>query len=113
MSTEFPDERLELLFVCAHPAVDSATHKPFMLQITDPRQGNWVRARHGAIYAAVGIGWDRTPAATAEKGCGVRCLRSGYRTRRRPCGARVPPAKTTLIFSFALVEIAPPQPSPI
>jgi len=44
MSTEFPDERLELLFVSAHLAVASATHKPFMLQITDPRQGNWVRA---------------------------------------------------------------------
>jgi predicted RNA polymerase sigma factor len=34
MSTEFPDERLELLFVSAHLAVDSATHKPFILQIT-------------------------------------------------------------------------------
>lgn len=112
MSTEFPDERLELLFVSAHLAVDSATHKPFMLQITDPRQGNWVRARHGAIYAAFWIGRDRTPATTAEKSCGVRSLRSGYRTRRRPCGARVPPAKTTLIF-LALVEITPAQPSPI
>lgn len=29
---EFPDERLKLLFVCAHPAIDSAMHTPLMLQ---------------------------------------------------------------------------------
>ncbi len=28
----FPDERLELLFVCAHPAIDSAARTPLMLQ---------------------------------------------------------------------------------
>ena len=32
MSTEFPDERLKLLFVCAHPAIDSGMHTPLMLQ---------------------------------------------------------------------------------
>lgn len=31
-SPEFPDERLKLLFVCAHPAIDSAMHTPLMLQ---------------------------------------------------------------------------------
>jgi predicted RNA polymerase sigma factor len=31
-STQFPDERLKLLFVCAHPAIDSAMHTPLMLQ---------------------------------------------------------------------------------
>jgi predicted RNA polymerase sigma factor len=29
---EFPDERLKLLFVCAHPAIDPALHAPLMLQ---------------------------------------------------------------------------------
>lgn len=29
---EFPDERLKLLFVCAHPALDAAMHAPLMLQ---------------------------------------------------------------------------------
>jgi RNA polymerase sigma-70 factor (ECF subfamily) len=29
---EFPDRRLELLFVCAHPAIDAAVHTPLMLQ---------------------------------------------------------------------------------
>lgn len=32
MSTEFPDERLKLLFVCAHPSIDRAMHTPLMLQ---------------------------------------------------------------------------------
>jgi RNA polymerase sigma-70 factor (ECF subfamily) len=32
VSTEFPDERLKLLFVCAHPAIDPAMHTPLMLQ---------------------------------------------------------------------------------
>ena len=32
LSTEFPDERLKLLFVCAHPTIDPAMHTPLMLQ---------------------------------------------------------------------------------
>src|SRR5258705_3881739 len=32
LSTEYPDERLKLLFVCAHPAIDSAKHTHLMLQ---------------------------------------------------------------------------------
>ncbi len=32
LSSEFPDERLKLLFVCAHPAIDPALHTPLMLQ---------------------------------------------------------------------------------
>src|SRR5258708_4267739 len=32
LSVDFPDERLKLLFVCAHPAIDPALHTPLMLQ---------------------------------------------------------------------------------
>ena len=32
LSTPFPDERLKLLFVCAHPAIDPPMHTPLMLQ---------------------------------------------------------------------------------
>ena len=32
-SGEFPDERLKLLFVCTHPAIDPDMHTPLMLQI--------------------------------------------------------------------------------
>src|SRR6202048_1278826 len=32
LETNFSDERLKLLFVCAHPAIDPAMHTPLMLQ---------------------------------------------------------------------------------
>ena len=32
LETNFPDERLKLLFVCAHPAIDPVMHTPLMLQ---------------------------------------------------------------------------------
>jgi RNA polymerase sigma-70 factor (ECF subfamily) len=32
LATKFSDERLKLLFVCAHPAIDPAMHTPLMLQ---------------------------------------------------------------------------------
>jgi RNA polymerase sigma-70 factor (ECF subfamily) len=32
-STTFPDERLRLLFVCAHPAIDALVRTPLMLQV--------------------------------------------------------------------------------
>jgi predicted RNA polymerase sigma factor len=31
-TVNFPDDRLKLLFICAHPAIDSAIHTPLMLQ---------------------------------------------------------------------------------
>lgn len=33
VASVFPDERLKLLFVCAHPAIDRAIHTPLMLQV--------------------------------------------------------------------------------
>ena len=33
MASTFPDERLRLLFVCAHPAIDAAVRTPLMLQV--------------------------------------------------------------------------------
>ena len=32
-ATLFPDERLKLLFICAHPAIDAAARTPLMLQV--------------------------------------------------------------------------------
>ena len=32
IAAEFPDERLKLLFACAHPVIDPAMHTPLMLQ---------------------------------------------------------------------------------
>lgn len=33
VSDVFPDERLKLLFICAHPAIDTAARTPLMLQV--------------------------------------------------------------------------------
>jgi RNA polymerase sigma-70 factor (ECF subfamily) len=33
MTTDIPDERLKLLFVCAHPAIEMAARTPLMLQV--------------------------------------------------------------------------------
>jgi RNA polymerase sigma-70 factor (ECF subfamily) len=33
LASVFPDERLKLLFVCAHPAIDPGVHAPLMLQV--------------------------------------------------------------------------------
>ncbi|HET6334633.1 MAG TPA: DUF6596 domain-containing protein [Polyangiales bacterium] len=33
VARSFPDERLKLLFVCAHPAIDPRVHTPLMLQV--------------------------------------------------------------------------------
>ncbi len=33
MQRDFPDERLKMLFVCAHPAIDESVRTPLMLQI--------------------------------------------------------------------------------
>jgi predicted RNA polymerase sigma factor len=48
----FPDERLQLLFVCAHPAIDERMHTPLMLQV--------VLGLDAAAIAAAFV----TPAAT-------------------------------------------------
>src|SRR5215472_3457103 len=33
VAAAFPDERLKLLFICAHPAIDAAARTPLMLQV--------------------------------------------------------------------------------
>ena len=48
-----PDDRLKLLFVCAHPAIDASIHTPLMLQTV-----LGLDAVLRAIYAAWGPGWD-------------------------------------------------------
>ncbi len=60
--TEFPDERLKLLFVCAHPAIDPAMHTPLMLQTVLGLDAG--RIAHAFLVPpktmgpAFGISWD-------------------------------------------------------
>jgi predicted RNA polymerase sigma factor len=53
---EFPDERLKLLFVCAHPAIDAGLHTPLMLQVV-----------LGLDAATIGSAFLTSPAAMAQR----------------------------------------------
>jgi RNA polymerase sigma-70 factor (ECF subfamily) len=52
----FPDERLKLLFVCAHPAIDRAVHTPLMLQTV-----------LGLDAARIASAFATTPAAMGQR----------------------------------------------
>jgi RNA polymerase sigma-70 factor (ECF subfamily) len=64
----FPDDRLKLLFVCAHPAIDAALHTPLMLQTVL----GFDAARIGAAFlvgpAAMGQRLSRAKARIRESG---------------------------------------------
>jgi predicted RNA polymerase sigma factor len=53
---EFPDERLKLLFVCAHPAIDPRMHTPLMLQVV-----------LGLDAATIGSAFLTSPAAMGQR----------------------------------------------
>ena len=52
--TSFPDERLKLLFVCAHPAIDPAIQTPLMLQTVLGLEANHIAAAFLVSPAAMG-----------------------------------------------------------
>ena len=53
-ASDFPDERLALLFVCAHPAIDPAAHTPLMLQCVLGLDATRIAAAFLATPAAIG-----------------------------------------------------------
>jgi predicted RNA polymerase sigma factor len=53
---EFPDERLKLLFVCAHPGIDRGMHTPLMLQVV-----------LGLDAARIGSAFLTSPAAMGQR----------------------------------------------
>jgi predicted RNA polymerase sigma factor len=70
LSAEFPDERLKLLFVCAHPAIDSAMHTPLMLQTVLGLDA--ARIAHAFLISPTTMGQRLVRAKTKIRDGGIR-----------------------------------------
>src|SRR6202142_4126568 len=70
MSTKFPDERLKLLFVCAHPAIDPAMHTPLMLQTVLGLDA--VRIAHAFLVSPTTMGQRLVRAKTKIRDAGIQ-----------------------------------------
>jgi predicted RNA polymerase sigma factor len=66
----FPDERLKLLFVCAHPAIDRAIHTPLMLQAVLGIDAARIAAAFLVAPAAMGQRLVRAKAKIRDAGIG-------------------------------------------
>jgi predicted RNA polymerase sigma factor len=70
LSPEFPDERLKLLFVCAHPAIDPAMHTPLMLQTVLGLDA--ARIAHAFLISPTTMGQRLVRAKTKIRHGGIR-----------------------------------------
>ncbi len=69
-SRGFPDERLKLLFVCAHPAIDPAMHTPLMLQTVLGLDA--ARIAHAFLISPTTMGQRLVRAKTKIRDAGIR-----------------------------------------
>ena len=70
LSPKFPDERLKLLFVCAHPAMDPAMHTPLMLQTVLGLDA--ARIAHAFLISPATMGQRLVRAKTKIRDGGIR-----------------------------------------
>jgi predicted RNA polymerase sigma factor len=70
LSTEFPDDRLKLLFVCAHPAINPAMHTPLMLQTVLGLDA--VRIAHAFLVSPTTMGQRLVRAKTKIRDGGIQ-----------------------------------------
>lgn len=65
---EIPDDRLRLLFVCAHPAIDPSMHTPLMLQVVLGIDARRIASAFLVSPSAMGQRLSRAKARIAESG---------------------------------------------
>jgi predicted RNA polymerase sigma factor len=70
LSPDFPDERLKLLFVCAHPAIDRGMHTPLMLQTVLGLDA--ARIAHAFLISPTTMGQRLVRAKTKIRDGGIR-----------------------------------------
>jgi predicted RNA polymerase sigma factor len=70
LSAHFPDERLKLLFVCAHPAIDPTMHTPLMLQTVLGLDA--ARIAHAFLVSPATMGQRLVRAKTKIRDGGIR-----------------------------------------
>ena len=70
LASDFPDERLKLLFVCAHPAIDPAVHTPLMLQTVLGLDAG--RIGHAFLVSPATMGQRLVRAKTKIRDGGIR-----------------------------------------
>jgi RNA polymerase sigma-70 factor (ECF subfamily) len=70
LSPEFPDERLKLLFVCTHPAIDPAMHTPLMLQTVLGLDA--ARIAHAFLVSPATMGQRLVRAKTKIRDAGIQ-----------------------------------------
>ena len=110
---EFPDERLKLLFVCAHPAIDSNVHTPLMLQTVLRLDA----ARIAAAFLVQPSAWSAADPRKGEFAMHWLCLPASTQ-RERVLAASTPPGTQAgvrgrvaqLGGSAMLLQMMPHQP---
>jgi predicted RNA polymerase sigma factor len=70
LAAKFPDERLKLLFVCAHPAIDAAIHTPLMLQTVLGLDA--ARIAHAFLVSPATMGQRLVRAKTKIRDAGIQ-----------------------------------------
>jgi RNA polymerase sigma-70 factor, ECF subfamily len=84
LSPELPDERLKLLSVCAHPAIDAAMQTPLMLQTVLGLDA--ARIAQAFLIAPKTMGQHLFRATTKIRSGGIR--RRGRGSERTGSGTR-------------------------
>jgi RNA polymerase sigma-70 factor (ECF subfamily) len=84
---DFPDHRVKLLFVCAHPAIDPAAHAPLMLQTV-----------LGLDAARIAAAFLETPAAVSQRLVRAKAKIKATGLRFEPPGPEDLPARLEAVL---------------